>query len=372
MKRFMTVFLTLLIVGACSDQPEGPIEPMVSLSRAFGPEKVSPLTVMTWNVYVGALIEEILLTAPEQIPFKVAEIWQKVQATDFATRAEAIAVQIAEADPDIVGLQEISRYCYQSPGDWPLGPPAAEVVLDFLPILLEALQEQGLDYVPIAVTQNFDLEMPIVTATGLDDIRLTDYDVILARSDVEYANVQTGNFAVNIELPLTIPNPYDPANPLVVTIKITRGWASADICLHKTVFTFVTTHLEPDSPLVQEYQVMELLGILQNVDIPIVLVGDFNSPADLSGGPAYGYLLGAGFDDTWAIGGTGDGLTCCHVPGLDNPDASGFHSRIDLILTRGFNGADRLELFGLNPADRAANGLWPSDHAGLKAKVYIP
>lgn len=56
------------------------------------------ITVMTMNLYVGADVDQILAAQnPAQIPFLVAQAFQKLLATNFFERAEAIADQIQSA-----------------------------------------------------------------------------------------------------------------------------------------------------------------------------------------------------------------------------------------------------------------------------------
>ena len=86
--------------------------------------------------------------------------------------------------------------------------PAEDVAFDHLQILLDALESRGLDYAPVAVTTNDDLELPAFTTPGvLQDVRLTDRDVILVRTDVptsqmKWSNPQQENFQQNLPHPI--------------------------------------------------------------------------------------------------------------------------------------------------------------------------
>ena len=79
-------------------------------------------------------------------------------------------------------------------------------------------------------------------------------------------------------------------------IPIKRSWNSVDVQMWGQDFRFVSTHLEDDNPLVpqfgmaQEAQAYELVskGGPTNVDMPVMLVGDFNSNADGTGTDTYG------------------------------------------------------------------------------------
>jgi hypothetical protein len=43
--------------------------------------------------------------------------------------------------------------------------------------------------------------------------------------------------------------------------------------------------------------------------------------------------------------------------------------RVDLILLRGAFAVEDINLIGNKPSDRTPSGLWPSDHAGIVAKL---
>jgi endonuclease/exonuclease/phosphatase family metal-dependent hydrolase len=327
------------------------------------------ITVMTQNLYLGADLIPVLTAAPDQIPFQVAATWATVQATNFPARAQVLADEIAVKQPDLIGLQEAELWRIQSPGDFFTGnTPATTVVCDFVELLLSALNSRGLHYDVVAVTTNFDIEAPRVTPIGtLDDIRLTDRDVILTRADLKTAdlklsNVQIGNFTSKLVVLVA-------GQPLAVS----RGWAAVDVKVRGKSFRFVTTHLETFSPLVQVNQANELLKGPGATDLPIVFGGDFNScatPPCLDQTPTYGNLIAAGLVDAWTLAGFGGGFTCCQAENLLN-SASTLDERIDFVLFRGpFTVADA-DLVGDALADRTGSGLWPSDHAGLVATLQF-
>lgn len=379
MKRALRLFLTVLLLTACENASLGPEANVPRADRAADP---AALRVMTRNVYVGAPIETVAgATNPAEIPLRVAEAWAAVQATDFPERAEALADEIAREGPHLVGLQEISLFRIQEPGDVLAGNPVPATVtaLDQLQALLAALAARGLDYVVAASSENFDLELPMATSQGLADIRLTDFDVILARSDVAVGGTGSRNFAVNVQLSVG-----------GIPIEITRGWAWADATVEGRGYRFVNTHLEPadfEDPArsdgcpprsvhpalhqVQLAQVGELLAWTAETSLPVVLLGDFNSAADGCTTDTYGLVLEAGFRDAWqASGERGHGYTANQDPDLRNRVSQLFH-RIDFVFYRGLGGAPAgvtgvsASRVGAEPADRTPSGLWPSDHAGV-------
>ncbi len=335
---------------------------------------------MTRNLYLGAPIDPILSApSPEAIPGLVTEGWLGIQATNFPERARAIADEIAASRPHLVGLQEVSQFRIQSPGDFLAGNPtsATAFVLDYLSILLEELDARGLSYRAVATTTNADIELPMVSgftdegAPLFDDLRLTDREVILARADVEVANVQVENFSTNLAVPVGGGAP----------ITVLRGWAAVDATIRGRTVRFVSTHLETKSfAPIQEAQAAELLQVLSDEDLPVILVGDFNSAADGSTTQSYGTVTDAGFVDVWGqVAPNAPGHTCCMESDLLNETAS-LDRRIDLIFARDaftiveqrIVGAVDGEVVGEEPADRAPSGLWPSDHAGVVAELLLP
>ncbi|MCP4367881.1 MAG: hypothetical protein GY797_07185, partial [Deltaproteobacteria bacterium] len=79
------------------------------------------IKTMTRNLYLGADIFKVVdaaQTDPDSIPYAVAEVYQTMIDTNFWERAEALADEIARFKPDVIGLQEVSTYYIQTPGDF--------------------------------------------------------------------------------------------------------------------------------------------------------------------------------------------------------------------------------------------------------------
>jgi endonuclease/exonuclease/phosphatase family metal-dependent hydrolase len=321
---------------------------------------------MTRNVYVGADVDRIITAqTPEEFVTRVAEMWQMLHATDFPERAGALADEIAEASPHLVGLQEVTLFRMQSPGDAVIGGtvPAADIYLDFLAILTAELAERGLSYTVVAQMEGTDVEVPLPMPDGtFSDVRMTDYDVVLARSDIGVSNAQAARYFGM--LPVT--------SPTGTPVEIRRGWISVDATIENLTIRFVNTHLEPAdyTDQIQALQLGELLYLLGDETKPTVLVGDLNSEADGSGTPTYEKLLDAGFQDVHVLDATpdGNGLTCCHDLDLRNATVD-FTKRIDHILVVNTSVAPDVDVWivGEEPTDRTPSGLWPSDHAGVVA-----
>ncbi|MGZ4610599.1 MAG: hypothetical protein ACXV2H_10120, partial [Actinomycetes bacterium] len=154
------------------------------------------LTVMTQNLYLGSsLTPALTATDPASFLSAVATIFGTVQFTNFPARAQAIAAEVASEQPDLVGLQEVSRWETSGPGV----PPGQ----DFLAILQAALASRGLHYTVAAVSDNADIgPVPLVTpcastVVGACLVTLHDRDVILVNDrtrGLHWWNPQHGNY----------------------------------------------------------------------------------------------------------------------------------------------------------------------------------
>lgn len=328
------------------------------------------LTVMTWNVYVGADTSQILAAqSMQEMAERADAAWKTLEITRFEDRALAIVDQIVAQRPHLIGLQEVSLLRVQSPGDRMHGglEPATTVVYDFEKILMSELQSRGLDYRVVARVQNTDVEVPRSNAT-FDDLRLTDHDIILARGDVTAEPDLAGHF----QAALTIPFP-DGKSKLTVS----RGYTSAKIRWANQEALLVNSHLEISAfESLQRLQAAELMDILGQRSEPILLVGDFNSNPQGTQTTSYSLIIESGFRDVWndRIDTQEVGLTCCQVPDLSNKTSS-LAERIDLILTKNdstwLSRNVHVQVIGDQPEDQTPSGLWPSDHAGVVARFSL-
>jgi Endonuclease/Exonuclease/phosphatase family len=104
-------------------------------------------------------------------------------------------------------------------------------------------------------------------------------------------------------------------------------------------------------------------------NLPVILVGDFNSRADGSGTKTYSNLIEAGFTDAWSATRPGElGNTWGHDENLLNTTVD-LTQRIDLVLFRDNLCALDANVVGDELTDRTPSGLWPSDHAGVVATL---
>lgn len=355
--------------------------------------KAKTVSVMTRNLYVGADLTPGIVAAGSGDPFQifaaVSEIWGRVKFTNLPARADGIAREVAQAQPDLIGLQEAEIWRSQTPADFVPGN-AEHVEYDFARILLDALAARGLHYAIVAEERGFDIELPGFLSEAdfeaglLSDVRLTDREVILARTDLnvselKLSNPQTGHFVTNLEFEVS---------PEFTFVE-QRGWASVDVKVRGKNLRFITTHLESVFPgpvdisePIREAQAIEILLGPANTGLPVILVADSNSNANGdSTTPAYASWIGAGFNDAWLLAHPGEQVsTCCADELLLSPVLpvpSDDEGRLDLVLFRGAGdfGVLGMDLLGKNPAtDRVFNGvalIWPSDHAGVASKLQI-
>ncbi len=375
-----------------------------------GNRGMPPVKVMTRNLYLGADIFKVATAPAEQIPFVVREVYETMLYTNFWARAEAIADEIADNRPDIIGLQEVSTYYKQTPGDslTPSPTPATDLVIDYLTVLNDALEARGL-YYDAYITTNSEVEVPMYDPDAgpsyLSDVRLVDHDVILVKSTYESRRVvldepyETSNFQNNLQI-----------NIGGIDVTFTRGFVIVDVDIHDTTFRCINTHLEVSGDVgsvfrvYQAAQMQELLAIseqLASVDPrPVILLGDLNSsPRDVPGmyvpegsGPEEGIVYvppyiqagAAEFMDTWLLQGKcckascDEGYTDGFDETIDNPDDT-LEARIDHVFLAPDNlvlKKVRSRVVGVDPAEMVENlpyhanhYLWPSDHGGVVAKL---
>jgi hypothetical protein len=320
-----------------------------------------PVTVMTRNLYLGSELGGLFTATGEmELVAAASEVWANVLASDFPARADVLAAEVAAHRPLLIGLQEVSLFTAVGAG--------GSISIDFLDILLGALADAGLHYEAVAISEAFEGTLPAIDPTlGFVMATLIDRDVILVRSDVPPAQLtvldeQAGLFDAALELPV-----------LGAPLRIDRGWGYVDVRVRNREFRFVNSHFEAFDPgeFIRVQQAQELLAGPLDTDLPVVLLGDFNSNAE-AGGLAYGILIDqGGFEDAWSTANPGDpGLTCCHDADLRNEEVE-LRSRIDLILVRDGVRVRDMERVGIDPAMRTPDGLWPSDHAGVVGRVMI-
>ena len=387
---YLLVAALLIIAGCTKQNPTAPqmsefskVETQSTVSQITADMELSSfcwfpgaVTAMTRNIYIGGDVDLVMgATDPNQIPLLVAKIFQQVDSTNFPERAMSLAREIAWTQPHFVGLQEVSLIRYQSPGDAVIGgtTPATDTLYNYLGILLRALRANGAQYKVAGVVENTDIELPMIVNQNppqFDDVRLTDYDVILVRRDIRISDVVSQNFQARLVLPGS-------------GIPVLRGFVAVKAKVGNQVYRVVNTHLEPaDNPAIlpiQLGQARELLRRLHGETLPIIMLGDFNSNAP--DGETYKLILSQDYTDIWTknfLRHNPDGFTFGHEYHLRN-DVANFYRRIDYIFVRNKQQFFPRPLFGPVFAivvgdeyfNRTASGLWPSDHGGVVARFRM-
>jgi endonuclease/exonuclease/phosphatase family metal-dependent hydrolase len=328
---------------------------------------------MTRNMYLGTDLRPIVgaQTGAEFVAAAAAG-YSQVLVSNPSERAAAVAKEILLTQPDIVSLQEV----YQ----WRTGPvfnsaPATTVTVDQLASLQTALTALHLHYAPVVVQVNSDLEAPI-PAPGINaDVRATDRDVILARTDLpqsllKVSNPQTGRYDADLAF----------TSPVLGPVASKRGWVAVGVTRFGRTARVVNTHLESYNPaipatgIIQRAQNVELLGSVSAVTTPVILSGDFNSgpsePDAVEKPPidAYNDTLAVGFADTWSAAHLlGNGYTWAISEG-DSRTTATPSQRIDHVYVRG---AVQPITDIRTGAIKTPSGLYASDHMGLVAYTWL-
>ena len=322
----------------------------------------------------------------------IAGLDENIPGTDFPARAELLAAEMVTEKPDVVGLQEVALWrtgTFESPISPTFLDPNADVVkLDFLQILLDELKEQGVPYKAVSVNTLSDVEGPAYEGRfgGQDfanqrDVRLTMRDVILVRKGgaASYVKDSAKERVYETNMP-----------PIVVagnSIEFVRGFQWAQMTAGGEKFRFINTHLEAfssDVAFAQAQQMVEKAGSYRGTTI---ITCDCNSDPALETikpgetkrhwAPYFLIKRQGDFNDTWEQwADPSDGFTSGLSETVDDETAAGFDHRIDMVFARTGSGG-KLQVLsgavtGTDLADRNADGLWPSDHAGVVMKLQLP
>ena len=342
-----------------NDDPNGE-EDLLVLFKAS--EDVGDVKVMTRNIYIGTDVDIVLgAESPEDIPLLVSVAFQGLIDTDFPSRAAALAEEIDKTRPHLIGLQEVSTFYLQKPGDLLSGhnTPAEDEYLNMLDVLMTAI---GADYSVAVQVTNSDIELPMLVGQDssgylFDDVRIVDHDVILIRNDKVTFSQPT--FVVYDSMLIVDPS---------LGIIIPRGYVSIKAKINNADYIFVNTHLEAatEPSDTRHDQAMQLISDLANETDPVIMVGDFNSQAPSE--KTYTYVTAQGYTDAWVnntLNYNTNGYTFGHAADLKNSTVN-FYERIDFVFVRSNPEPTYGESFVIGDELRdIRGGLWPSDHGGL-------
>jgi endonuclease/exonuclease/phosphatase family metal-dependent hydrolase len=304
------------------------------------------VTVMSRNLYLGADIIQLATATDEaSMEQKVQQLYATVQQTNFPVRAKRIAQEIKKTKPDAIAIQEVARY-YQD----------GKSTQDWMKLLQGQLKKAGQHYKQ--VSREDEIDVSARSAAGYN-LRLVLGNAVLVRTGkharIKHIKDVHGVFKAQISVPL--------ANGTTVNLK--RGYAGMDGRIAGKKFRFLAPHAEAYSADVAGQQFAELLaGPAKSKKLPTIIAGDFNSdPADASA-EGYNNVIAAGFKDTGKRA-----ATCCQDENLLNP-VSKLDQWIDHIVVRPKAKVLWSKIVGNRASDRIS-GLWPSDHAGVVAKLRL-
>ncbi|MEJ2247263.1 MAG: endonuclease/exonuclease/phosphatase family protein [Acidobacteriota bacterium] len=206
-----------------------------------------PITVMSWNLYLGAPLEPLFqVSSIQEMLLEGTTIWATTQQNDFYERAEAIANQISLKRPDLIGLQEAALWRRQSPGDFITGnyiPNATMVAYDFLQILLDALEDKGLYYDVLAVVVSthlsaYDTLVRIAQAEELLDGPLDTIQPVILVGDLNSDPALLGP-AYNTLISSGFGNTWEEAG----TGDGYTGWQHGDLLNPESVLSYRIDHV---------------------------------------------------------------------------------------------------------------------------------
>ena len=241
------------------------------------------VTVMTRNLYLGSDVGVAMDLIPN-LSAAAQFMWDQVKATDFNKRAPKLAAEVIAQKPDVIGLQEATIwFCKKNAFS------KRTEVFNFTKQFLAATKAQGTEYVLAqkdgitALNTGYSIAaVPFVTMVndpetfqplfGQDKAAcgFEIADALAVRADLASKVLKVGN------------TEYEQTYTIVPTIMtIYRGYTWADIQIGNSPVRFVTTHLEslwdenkiPNAAI----QAQQLIADLMNTDMPVVIMGDFNS-----------------------------------------------------------------------------------------------
>lgn len=383
-----------------------------TVAQAAKPE--GQVKVMSRNIYLGAdLTPALEADGGTELAIEAQGIWNDVHSTLPAKRAKLQAKEIAEAKPDLVGLQEVAIWRGDLTPPTQDGPvtPATEVEFDFLQALMDELKKQGAKYKVVRQQKEFDAEIPLAGyAPGCGcpgDGRLTMRDVVLARK----GEVTTKfDYSQRFRNPLVI---EDVAGISGFDLEVSRGFIAMDVDVRGTDFRFVNTHLEAfdnTAKLAQAEELVQGLPAEQGpanpnaVDTPVVLVGDLNSdneivedegdtPQHQADELPYAAVVDGGLEERSFDGVEEDAIddalySCCFGAELiDEAPATALADidhTVDHVMVSDDDHGDgvdpnsndvelvRSSQTGNDPAEFNRFGRWASDHLGVVSVLQFP
>ena len=375
------------------------------------------VTVMTRNIYLGADVGPAMKLLPN-FSASAEFMWGQVKQTDFSLRARGLAAEIESINPDVVAIQEATKWIC-TPHVW----SKKTVVYDFTQELISELAKGGSKYriASAAGKDAFNVGFAINPIPGLTMVHDpqtfqklfgTDdaacgfqiADTLLVKSEFEIVNAGTSEYEKSYTIIPTLMTVY-------------RGYSWADINIHGSVIRFIATHLESlfdeGKVPVAKLQAEQLIADTNAVEMPLVVMGDFNSdprdprkPADPNPGEqpvanescepqvgdptsataldqcnAYWSMVQSGFMDSGPDPTKPANFSWGYDALLKGPATSrpaGMTDRLDYIFTKHFQQPISAQVFGNRFPEGV--GVWncggnqcaASDHAGVAVTLHLP
>jgi endonuclease/exonuclease/phosphatase family metal-dependent hydrolase len=304
-------------------------------------KKTTDVTFMTRNLFLGADLLPLATTKGDDFERAAGNLLNAVKATDPDGRMKLIAGEIAKAQPDLVGLQEVTL--------WKTGPkndpaPATNVVVDYLATIKRELKARHANYRVVADQRTLSLEGP--TDQNVD-LRFTDGNVVLARKGVKVSKAKSHDFKNQLQIP----------TQQLGTISVNRSYNELNASVRGARLHLVNAHLEAYSADFRLKQAKELVAGPLKSKLPTVLVGDLNSGPNLpkpEDRPPFQAIAKAGFKDRRT-----PKPQCCFDDGLNGGT---WDHVVDHIMSKPKLKLVKSFITGL---ETTPGGLHPSDHGGV-------
>jgi endonuclease/exonuclease/phosphatase family metal-dependent hydrolase len=358
--------------------------------------------VMTLNLYLGGSLGTVIKAISDggdiaAILASANKLYDTVMKTNFPKRAKWIAKTIKKENPDVITLNELTRWV----------TTGALPSYDYLQIL-QKLKAQGMTFKVASLAENADIGLDIngaknpvpysgsmVPGCGAGKPacgwRLQDRDAVLYNAKTKNLKMIKGSAKSGHSKDQEV---YE---ALGAKIDFDRGWAYAGFTFNGKKFTAATSHLEVESQdnpnatpgyglakwpsKIQVSQGTELVSVLKSAakktDGRVILAGDFNSDANGYYSPTYGVFT-KWLADSWKqVGnkfGPGVGATCCQMGDLnsslrlDSYDPT-LPTRIDLVLSKKAE-AHEAEILGTEKMQNQ-QPKWQSDHYFYAAHMHL-
>ena len=129
----------------------------------------------------------------------------------------------------------------------------------------------------------------------------------------------------------------------------------------------INTHLDPTVEAIRNAQAAEIPQGPANTHLPVIITGDMNA---IPKSTTYNLFIENCFQEVWHKVGKGPGFTAHQDADLLN-NLSELSERIDYVWFDNGWKPIKADLVGEVKSDRTFTGLWPSDHAGLSARLKL-